>query len=100
MKKLLLILGLILITGPIVLGMAAGLIASALHCTVNEGYASGCMLFGMDISDTLYTLTVGIWYTLITAPIGAAAMIAAAVIWIVQMFTKKAAQVTPPADSE
>lgn len=71
--------------GPLISGMISMQLASAYGCELNEAYASPCMIFGADRSETLYTMMVGIWFMFFTfwlIPIGAIMWVIALVSWL------------------
>jgi hypothetical protein len=71
--------------GPLISGMIAMQLASANGCELNEAYANTCMILGADWSETLYTMTVGIWFMFFTfwlILIGAILWIVALVSWL------------------
>ena len=66
----------LLAIAPMLVSVAAGQLGAALGCTVNEAGPHPCTLWGMDISDTLYSAGVFGWLTLATLPTGAALWLA------------------------
>jgi len=80
-RLMILALGLIVLFAamPVLLTLAAWVIAGALGCTLNEGGVHACVLFGHDIGGSLKTMFVSHWFAYMTIP-GA---VAALVVWIV-----------------
>lgn len=64
---------------PLTLAALAMWIASRNGCTLHEGFANPCIVFGRDIGEALYTMAVMGWLALVTLPLGALA----ALVWIV-----------------
>jgi hypothetical protein len=64
---------------PLISALISGAIASALGCTVNEGGASGCILMGRDIGETLTVMFVLGWLEFVTLPLGLVGL----VVWVV-----------------
>jgi hypothetical protein len=61
---------LLLAFSPFIGAMAAGTIANAYGCQLDEGSIHPCMVNGRDIGQTLYTFGVLGWLGLATIPIG------------------------------
>jgi hypothetical protein len=59
--------------------IAAGVIANANGCRVDEGSVHTCVINGKDYGQTLYTLGVLGWLMLVTLPAGAFA----GLIWLI-----------------
>jgi hypothetical protein len=74
-----LVLILLLWAAPLLLALAAGGLASALGCELNEGSVHPCMLFGSDIGETLYTFGVLGWLSIIGIPF----VVIALIIWVI-----------------
>jgi hypothetical protein len=64
---------------PLLVTLAAGVMASALGCSVNEGGASGCIFMGQDIGETLSGMFVFGWLMFLSFPAAAIAF----VVWLV-----------------
>jgi hypothetical protein len=56
--------------GPLVLAFTAGGVALAMGCTLNEGSAHPCMVFGADRGETLYAMGVMGFFAIATIPTG------------------------------
>lgn len=67
--------------GPVIGALLAGLVAEANGCVLNEGDAHPCLILGMDVGPTLYTLFVLAWFGMMTLPLGAIAL----VVWFVAL---------------
>jgi hypothetical protein len=80
-RLMILALGLIVLFAamPVLLTLAASVVAGALGCRLNEGGVHSCVLFGHDIGGALNTMFVSHWFAYTTIP-GA---VAALVVWIV-----------------
>ena len=78
--SILLVLILVLWAAPLSIALAAGGLASALGCELNEGSIHPCLLFGSDIGETLYTMFVAGWLTIIGIPYAVGALIVLAVV--------------------
>lgn len=64
---------------PLISAVIAMWIASRNGCTLHEGFANPCIVFGRDIGQALYTMAVMGWLALVTLPLGALAALG----WIV-----------------
>ena len=53
---------------PLVSVFISSWLADRLGCRVDESQAKGCILFGVDLSDLLYSMFVAGWLSLITYP--------------------------------
>jgi hypothetical protein len=85
-KKLMsisLVLILLLWAAPLLLALAAGGLASALGCELNEGSIHPCILFGSDIGGTLYTFGVLGWLSIIGIPFAAIALVIWAIVALI-----------------
>jgi hypothetical protein len=78
-----LLLILLLWAAPLLLALAAGGIASALGCVLNEGSIHPCMLFGSDIGKPLYTMGVLGWLSIIGIPFAAIALAIWAIVAVI-----------------
>lgn len=81
-----LVLGLILFLAflPVLSVAAAGAIANANGCDLDEGSVHPCLVNGVDMGETLYSMGVMGWFMLATLPLGlgaAAVYIAAAALF-------------------
>ncbi|MCS7068428.1 MAG: hypothetical protein RMK51_04735 [Meiothermus sp.] len=67
-----LVLGIIALLSfsPLLLALLAGAFAQANGCTLHEGYVNPCVVGGRDYGETLYTLGVMGWFSLLTLPGG------------------------------
>jgi hypothetical protein len=76
-----LILGLILFVGflPVLSVAIAGGIASANGCQLDEGSVHPCVVNGVDMGETLYSMGVMGWFMLVTLPLGLGAAVVYAV---------------------
>lgn len=61
---------------PALVSILAGAFASANGCTLHEGFANPCVVWGHDYGERLYTLGVAFWLVFFTMP---AAMLAAGI---------------------
>ena len=64
---------------PLLALLAAGAIADAFGCVLDEGSVHRCVIWGRDLGGVLYTAFVGGWLTILTAPV----MLACAAFWMV-----------------
>lgn len=55
---------------PLLLALLAGAFAQANGCTLHEGDVNPCVVGGRDYGETLYTMFVLGWFTLLTLPGG------------------------------
>jgi hypothetical protein len=70
---------------PLLLAVTAGAIARFNGCTLNEGNVHPCVVCGTDIGETLYSMGMMAWFSLITLPVGGAAAAAYAVACVVEV---------------
>jgi hypothetical protein len=68
---------------PVLSVLAASLIASLNGCTLHEGFANRCVVFGADIGGLLYSMGILGWFMLMTLPMGAISLIVWTVIWLI-----------------
>jgi uncharacterized membrane protein YhaH (DUF805 family) len=64
---------------PLISLIIGGTIAAALGCELDEGMVHPCLFMGTDLGETLYVMTVAMWFSMFTFPIGAVAL----VIWLI-----------------
>jgi len=64
---------------PLISLIIGGGIAAALGCELDEGTVHPCLFMGTDLGETLYVMTVAMWFSMFTFPIGAVAL----VIWLI-----------------
>lgn len=75
------ILGAILLVAlaPVLSVIVAGGVANIGGCVLNEGDVHPCVIGGVDLGETLYTMFVLGWLMLVTLPMGALALL----IWMI-----------------
>ena len=66
---------------PVISVFLASFIAEANACPLNEGTVNPCMLAGVDLGPTLYTLFVLGWFALATLPLGGGALL----VWLASL---------------
>ena len=90
---------LLLAFSPFLGAMAAGTVAQAFGCQLDEGSIHPCVVNGRDIGDTLYTFGVLGWLGLATIPIGLALLgiylVIAILYYLVKWYRRSRAQVQP-----
>jgi hypothetical protein len=64
----------LLALSPLIGAMAAGTVANAYGCPLDEGSVHPCFVNGRDIGETLYTFGVLGWLSLATIPVGLAVL--------------------------
>jgi hypothetical protein len=83
MTKRLMILALMLIVlfgvSPLLSALAASAIANMFGCGLDEGSAHACVVAGVDIGSTLYTMFVLIWFGMMTIPFAGLALL----VWLI-----------------
>ncbi len=93
-RNLLLILILLLILAwtvwPVVLVAAAGSVASANGCQLDEGSVHPCIVNGHDMGEQLYGMGVMGWFMLVTIPTGLLALGAYGAILLVVWLVRRA----------
>jgi len=67
---------------PVIVSLLAGMIASAIGCTLNESSTHACLVLGVDIGGGLYAMGLAVWFSVVTLPIGVAGL-AVSLIWLV-----------------
>ncbi|MFT4928810.1 MAG: hypothetical protein ACI8WB_004930 [Phenylobacterium sp.] len=50
--------------------LIAGLIANLYNCTLHEGYVNPCIVLGVDLGSTLYSMGLSAWLAIVTIQIG------------------------------
>ncbi len=73
---LLLALILVFMLAPVASVTIAGIVAGGAGCALDEGSVHPCLVNGVDMGETLYTLGVLGWLMLLTLPIGVIALAA------------------------
>lgn len=66
---------------PVLSAFAAGFIADAAGCVLNEGGSHPCLIGGVDFGDTLTVMFMAHWLALMTLPVAALAL----VVWLVAL---------------
>jgi hypothetical protein len=64
---------------PLIVALAAGGLAQALGCALDEGSIHPCPFLGMDLGELLYSLGVLGWLSLLTVPTGVGLLL----IWLI-----------------
>jgi uncharacterized membrane protein YhaH (DUF805 family) len=64
---------------PLISLIIGGGIAAGLGCELNEGTVHPCLFMGTDLGETLYVMTVAMWFSMFTFPIGAVAL----AVWLI-----------------
>ena len=70
---------------PLLVALTAGLIARLNGCTLNEGNPHPCVICGKDIGETLYSIGVMAWLSVITLPFGCGVAFVYAVVCVVEL---------------
>jgi len=55
--------------GPLLIALGAGAFASLNGCTLHEGFSNPCVFLGVDWGDTLYSMGVMGWITILSVPV-------------------------------
>ncbi|MBI3775942.1 MAG: hypothetical protein HY273_10395 [Gammaproteobacteria bacterium] len=66
---------------PILPTLIAAYIAKTNQCVLHEGFANPCVVLGVDIGSTLYTMGVSAWMLILTVPAGAFSLLVS-IIWL------------------
>lgn len=77
---------------PILSVIISSSIADAAGCVLHEGFTNPCIVFGADMSGTLYAMFVAGWLSFVTLPIGLAALAAWIAFAIILWTRRKSAQ--------
>jgi len=64
---------------PLISLIVGGSIAAVLGCQLDEGNVYPCPFMGIDLGETLYVMTVAMWFSMFTLPLGAIAL----AIWLI-----------------
>jgi hypothetical protein len=84
---------------PVVLVSAAGAIASANGCQLDEGSAHPCIVNGSDVGEQIYGMGVMGWFMLVTVPTGLIALAAYGAIllgvWLVKRARRRGRRPAP-----
>lgn len=62
-------IGLFVSVLPMMSVIVSSAVASAFGCTLHEGFANTCVVFGADIGETLATMFAAGWVMLVTLPV-------------------------------
>lgn len=79
--RILLIVILVFMLGPILMALGAALFADSFGCGLDEGSVHSCVVAGLDWGDMLYTMGMMHWLALITLPLGSAALL----VWLLAL---------------
>lgn len=74
---------------PLLLVLTASTIASSHGCQLDEGGAHPCVVGGTDLGETLNTLFVMGWFSLLTLPTGGLAFVAFSVAALILHFKRR-----------
>jgi len=74
---------------PLIMAFIASLIGNCAHCTVNEAGMHDCILFGKNHGETLYSMFVFGWFSIITIPIGIILFTGWTIYVIILLITKQ-----------
>lgn len=88
---ILLIIILIVMLGPVLIGLLAAMITNGFGCGLDEGSAHACIIAGADRGDILYAMGMMPWLALFTLPLGAVALLVWLVALIVTLFIRRRA---------
>jgi hypothetical protein len=80
-RLMILVLALILLFGmaPLLSAVTASAIANMLGCGLAEGSVHTCVVAGIDIGRTLYTMFMLIWFSMMTIPFASLALL----VWLI-----------------
>jgi len=76
---------------PLMVTIISALTAHVFGCQVDEGSSHPCMIFGFDWGSALYVLAVFGWFTIVTLPLGALALIGLTIYLAVKRFRSRTA---------
>jgi Na+/H+ antiporter NhaD/arsenite permease-like protein len=76
---------------PLLVTIISASVAHALGCQVDEGSNHPCAIFGFDWGSAFYVLAVFGWFTIITLPLSALALIGLTIFLLVKKFRKDTA---------
>ncbi len=89
MPVIAIILSIIVGIAPIISVIIASAIAKMNNCTLHEGFVNPCIVWGVDMGHTLYSMSVMGWLALISVPIGAMGLLVSIVWLLVVIFSRK-----------
>ncbi|MDN7673792.1 hypothetical protein QZM22_15010 [Burkholderia oklahomensis] len=75
---------------PILSVAAAGIVADAAGCALNEASVHPCLIGGIDFGETLYAMGVLGWLMLGSLPIGGLLLMAWAIALLAQLLRRRA----------
>ena len=78
---------------PIAITYAAGMIAAAIGCDLNEVAEQPCSVLGMNVGPTLATMAQSIWLVAFTLAAGLLALIVLFIVWIARVAKVRRAKV-------
>ena len=82
-------LGIVLLAiAPLLVTIISTSLAHALGCQVDEGSNHPCMIFGLDWGSAFYVLAVFGWFTIVTLPLSAIALIGLTIFLAVKKIRK------------
>ncbi len=73
---------------PIVSVITASAVANANNCTLHEGFVNPCVVGGVDVGHTLYSMFVLGWLAFISIPLGALGLLMS-VVWLLVVILVK-----------
>jgi hypothetical protein len=78
---------------PIAVTYAAGMVAAAIGCDLNEVAEHPCILLGMNVGPLLATMAQSIWLIAMTLAAGLLALIVLFFVWIARVVKARRAKV-------
>ncbi len=72
--------------------LAASAIAGVLGCTLNEGGAHACLLFGRDIGGALHVMFISHWFAMMTIPVAVMVLVVWAVVALILLLLHRRRQ--------
>ncbi len=74
---------------PLLSVIASTAIAGAFECTLHEGFANPCIVFGIDVGNVLASMFVAGWLMLATFPVTLVCLLLLVVLTIIKLVQRR-----------
>jgi hypothetical protein len=90
-RRMVFALAVILLFGafPLLSTLLAVLFAETFGCSLNEGFVSPCVVFGLDFGGLLYPMGLAAWFVIFTVPLAGLALLVWLVVLVVLLFKRR-----------
>jgi len=90
-------LGLVLLgLAPLLSAFTAMVIADLNDCTLHEGFENPCVVFGVDLGETLYTMLVVVWLGIVTLPLAILGVVVVAALTVAWLVSRRRGRTATP----